>query len=755
MLSMTDRELLEQYVKIGSQDAFALLVGRHVDVVYSAARRQTKGDAALAEEVTQQVFILLAQKAKSLPPGVLLGGWLFNSVRFIARDVVRKEQRRALHEQKAAQMAQERAAQTPHNASWKDAEDVLDEAMAGLDEPSRGLLVLKFFEGKTAREVGEALGITEEAARKRVSRAVDELRDLFARRGVVMSSAVLADSLIANAVMQAPAHLAASAATAATAATGATAVATGSGAALLTAGPAKIAAVVLASIVAVGGGVQAVRHYAPKPRQITITPARPIISGTIKNPDGQPAGRAEILIGTPRQSVSVYGRPPRNARTAADAIGKYSIEPPEGHFVLVVRNDAGYAEKSAKELATSPDIQLQPWGKIEGVVMAAGKPVPNVMVNMWAARGPEFSELDGVYHETSVRADGNGKFLFPRVAPGEIWLADKDANNNRSLRQSYVVVEPGKTAHAMIGGSGRAIVGKFIAPPTTQPIWTLRPGPYYYDADLRPWPYDRLATTRPAHQKGETLSRYRELEEAFGRTAEGQKFKSWMFGWGFVVQPDGSFRIDDVPPGTYSLTCNNMELLRELNHLDNWANARREITVPEGARDEVVDLGEIKLDVIPRLKPGEDALPFEMVMLDGTKKNITDFRGKHVLLVSWHSQGDQESIAAYREVQKKWQGDPRLEVIWLGIEPEDSVREAAKKLGLSGKVAAQWPNHLPQEYGASATSAILIDADGKFVQRHLHREIVNKYLNKTIGNPPAAAKAQGPQPTAPVLQTVP
>jgi RNA polymerase sigma factor (sigma-70 family) len=143
-IPMTDWQLLQKYVETGDQDAFAQLVAQHVDVVYSAARRQAHGDAHLAEEITQQTFILLAQKAKSLGPDVLIGGWLYNSVRFIAHDLLRKEQRREHYEHKAAAMAQEirnAAAPPGKQDAWDDAETVLDDAMNDLDEPTRGLLV--------------------------------------------------------------------------------------------------------------------------------------------------------------------------------------------------------------------------------------------------------------------------------------------------------------------------------------------------------------------------------------------------------------------------------------------------------------------------------------------------------------------------------------------------------------------------------------------------------------------------------------
>src|SRR5688572_29873907 len=146
---MTDTQLLKRYVDEGDQQAFAELVRLHLDVVYSAARRQARGDAALAEEITQQVFIVFAAKAATLTDEVLIGGWLYNTARFVACDELRKVQRRAQHEQKAAAMANElRKASAPAKSDpWSDAETVLDEAMSKLDEQNRGLLVLRYLQG--------------------------------------------------------------------------------------------------------------------------------------------------------------------------------------------------------------------------------------------------------------------------------------------------------------------------------------------------------------------------------------------------------------------------------------------------------------------------------------------------------------------------------------------------------------------------------------------------------------------------------
>ena len=204
---MEDRELIRNYAIHRSDNAFTELVKRHLGLVYSTALRRL-GDPQTAEEVTQTVFTLLAQKARSLGPHVILAGWLYQTTCFKAAQRRRVEYRRLKREQEAAAM-QHVHSSSETEAAWDRIEPLLDDAMQQLGERDRAAILLRFFQRKPFREVGLALGVEEEAARKRVDRALTRLRDWFASRGVAYPTASLAALLLGHAAQAAPGVLAA------------------------------------------------------------------------------------------------------------------------------------------------------------------------------------------------------------------------------------------------------------------------------------------------------------------------------------------------------------------------------------------------------------------------------------------------------------------------------------------------------------------------------------------------------------------
>jgi RNA polymerase sigma factor (sigma-70 family) len=205
-LKMTDsQQLLAEYVRNGSEEAFRELVTRYLALVYSTAIRLVGGDTHLAEDVAQTVFVDLARKARTLPGDVMVGGWLHRDTCFVASKTMRSERRRQSRERHAVEM---NSSQDHSESSLMQVAPILDEAINRLGAKDRTAILLRFFEQRDFRSVGEALGSTEDAARMRVTRALEKLHSLLKHRGVTFSVAALGTVLTAEAVTAAPAGLA-------------------------------------------------------------------------------------------------------------------------------------------------------------------------------------------------------------------------------------------------------------------------------------------------------------------------------------------------------------------------------------------------------------------------------------------------------------------------------------------------------------------------------------------------------------------
>jgi len=258
-----DMELVRDYATRRSEAAFETLVERHVNLVYSAAMRQVR-DPHLAEEVTQTVFTILARKAGALGPDTIVPSWLHRAAGYAAADALRARRRRALREQEAVMQS---TPEESDDAVWQQIAPLLDAAIAALGEKDRHAIVLRFFQNKTLFEVGAALGASEDAAKKRVHRALEKMRHYFTRHGVTSTAETLAGTISAHSIQAAPAVLAKSIAVAAvakgTVAGGSTLAAVKS---FLAAMQTKtIAGVTAVAVIALGTGAMLLTHAQTSP----------------------------------------------------------------------------------------------------------------------------------------------------------------------------------------------------------------------------------------------------------------------------------------------------------------------------------------------------------------------------------------------------------------------------------------------------------------------------------------------------------
>jgi RNA polymerase sigma factor (sigma-70 family) len=212
---MPDAHLLEAYARTQDQSSFAEWVRGHIDLVYSAARRQAGGDHHRAQEITQKVFLTVARKAATLARHPVIVAWLHHHTRLVAANLRKSDQRRLARETRAAAdpaLAAETSVSADSSVTdWTRVEPVLDDALATLAERDREAVLLRYFSGQAYADIGRQLGLAENTARMRTERALEKLRRALAKRGVTSTTAALSLALGANAVTAAPASVAASA----------------------------------------------------------------------------------------------------------------------------------------------------------------------------------------------------------------------------------------------------------------------------------------------------------------------------------------------------------------------------------------------------------------------------------------------------------------------------------------------------------------------------------------------------------------
>src|SRR5687767_3838433 len=290
LMNLEDSDLLVR-AAAGSRDALAEIARRYVGFVYAAALRQVR-DPHLAEDVTQAVFVILARKVGHIRPGTLLHGWLFATTRYAAANAMKMQNRRQFHERRAAAMREQQRRACCDDSHW--VEPLLDDALAQLRESDRNAVLLSYMAGKSWREVAASLGTTEEAARKRVTRAVAQLRGMVARRGVATTGAAIAAVLTTSAEASVPPTLLGSVTAALASTTGGAggAAAAGSASSIIAKGAlhmmtwahVKVAAAGAAVLLGTLGCAGAmVLHQQPTPRPAPATaPASALVPAEIK-----------------------------------------------------------------------------------------------------------------------------------------------------------------------------------------------------------------------------------------------------------------------------------------------------------------------------------------------------------------------------------------------------------------------------------------------------------------------------------------
>jgi RNA polymerase sigma factor (sigma-70 family) len=314
-----------------------------VEWVHSVARRRVR-DSSLADDVTQATFILLARKLPRLKPGQILSAWLFPVANFASKQALRIEFRRRVRETEAAKMREQQVPRGSENDPWNELASTLDELVGRLKSHDRQAVLLRFYERKTFPEIGQTMQISEEAARKRVSRAVEQLRQLYAGKGVAVGAAALAASLTANLTQPVSAAVIAGASAAPAAVTaGSTSLAPLIKAisSMLTWASFKPIAAVIGCVLAVSAvTVVAIQEAGSQQKSAsaaetpTTAPAR---YGRVLSLDDKPVASARVWQIQYSQDSSVWSIA---ATATADADGRFSLPDPAAGFRVDGRHPA-------------------------------------------------------------------------------------------------------------------------------------------------------------------------------------------------------------------------------------------------------------------------------------------------------------------------------------------------------------------------------------------------------------------------------
>jgi len=517
------QELLANFVKNGAESAFRELVTRYFDLVYSTAVRLVDGDTHRAKDVSQVVFADLAKMAGKLSPRTTLGGWLHRHTCFVARTVMRGERRRRARERQAVEMN----ALNDNDSVLPLIAPILDETIQELGPDDRDAILLRFFEQRNLRSIGEALGTSENVAQKRVARAVEALGALLQRRGVALSLGGLAGALATSAVTAAPVGLALSLAGTVWAGAGASGIAASAEVAI----SAKLTIALVGAIIVVG--IVTAIFLQPQPRKLIQPSNSPVQPVNVEQAEHLPDSEsASLQVPVSTTSVKV-----RNVKAPnAEVSNKETTDTPK--------------ETAREPAPQSVNIGLGPIqgvyaGEISGTVTLKGTPPPE-QPNAMLKADPNCGKLHTEPVTTHFYVVGENKGL------GDVFIMLKGVG----LKGDGALALP-----AILDQKACQYKPYIFAVQTNQKIIVKNSDPFMHN--VHPTPAQTAAGNAEANKA--QMPGAPDLIFTFPAPEVFLKFTCnvhpWMFAYVCVVDhpyfavtdKDGNYSITNVPDGKYKM----------------------------------------------------------------------------------------------------------------------------------------------------------------------------------------------------------
>lgn len=475
------------------------------------------------------------------------------------------------------------------------------------------------------------------------------------------------------------------------------------------------------------------------------------ITGLVKGPDGKPVSGAKVIIATPdqtaylRNGTEINDQGNTQAETGAD--GKYALPPLTGVYTIVVTDKSGYAELPKSDAEKSGDVTLTAWARIEGNVLVAGKPSPDSDISVYSRDERHEENEPRIWHQVDTKTDAAGHFVIERVRPGRLGVnrtiripMSAQSWMSASTHSARVEAKAGETVQVQLGGTGRPVVGRVAIPAELQAQKDCR----FTQAQLMT---QRPKMDLPAKVKEMTKEQRTEWmkSDEFKAIQEAQKQANESFmTYAAVMKPDGAFRADDIPAGTYDIMINasKPDPNGSCGPGDTLATASSSITIPPipgGRSDEALEAGTLEMKVNKTLKVGDMAPAFTVKTLDGKEIKLSDYKGKYVLLDFWATWCGPcvAETPHLKAVYETFGSDPRFAMISLSLdEKTDEPKKFAEKEGIKWTQAflGEWSKAtLPNDYGVRGIPSIwLIGPDGKVLAKDLRGGVMKTKINQLM-----------------------
>lgn len=478
------------------------------------------------------------------------------------------------------------------------------------------------------------------------------------------------------------------------------------------------------------------------------------ITGIVITADGQSVSDIELVLATGASAIQIeYGiitNKGSHLTRITNGQGRFSFPVQNQGYMIVAATDQGFAKITDRQLEQTGEIILQRWGQVEGVLLLGKNDgaYEQIVLNYKVSYKPNIPSLLTNY---TTQTDAAGHFVLSRLIPGKAkvgWQIQLSKSRYTSSHSVPVEIVPGQTSTVRIGRTGRPVTGTLTVPDDyKEPVnWS------FAQSQLA------IRLPKPQNHLNMTVDEQKEWYKTWKDSDEGkayyQRINTKSISYAVVIQPDGSFGIEDVSPGKYHLEVELYGEQKQYRFSELLGTVDHILTVPdynEVRTDEAFDTGEIELQMKMRLKTGDIAPDFDAQTLQGQNLSLTDYRGKIILLffydarVNLFNEKDVfKEIQQIKQVHRDLSDNGQFEII--GIELHSDLETTEKFIKDND---FKWTNCLlksiPNEtvriisegYGLDSspyTSMILVDTDGRIIARKPDIDQLQFLLKKLFGD---------------------